>query len=102
MEGWAEVDGPVPEELEAATHAAMAAYTTFQAKLKALKQARGYFKRTEPAAQPDRQAHLKKLMAKNPCCACGQLGHWSKDPGRPRNAKGATPEGDHAAMSAAL
>lgn len=28
---------PVPEELEAATHAAMAAYTTSQAKLKALK-----------------------------------------------------------------
>ena len=110
---------PVPEELEAATHAAMAAYTTSQAKLKALKQARGYFRRPEPAAQTDRKERLRKLMAENPCRACGQLGHWSKDPECPKNAKGAaaltssssaslvaspavSPESEHAAMSAVL
>lgn len=76
------------EELEAATHAALAAYSSSQAKLKALKQARGYFKRSEPHAQPDRKERLKKLMQENPCRACGGYGHWSKDPECPKNAKG--------------
>ena len=120
-EGVGELDG-IPEELEAATHAAMAAYSSSQAKLKALKQARGYFKKPEPAAQPDRKERLRLLMKENPCRACGQYGHWSKDPECPKNQKNAavmsttsssaasmsmaappaTPEGDNAAMSAVL
>lgn len=52
------LDLDFPEELEVATHAATAAYSSSQAKLRALKQARGYFKRTEPHAQPDRKERL--------------------------------------------
>ena len=75
----------VPEELEAATHAALAAFNASQSRLRAIKQARGYFKKTEPSVNPERKERLKKLMAENPCRACGQLGHWSKDPECPRN-----------------
>eukprot|EP00438_Fugacium_kawagutii_P036584 Skav211981 [mRNA] locus=scaffold1330:233097:236289:- [translate_table: standard] len=75
----------VPEELEAATHAALAAFNSSQNRLRAIKQARGYFKRTEPTVNPDRKERLKKLMAENPCRNCGQLGHWSKDPECPKN-----------------
>lgn len=110
----------VPEELEAATHAAMAAYSSSQAKLRALKQARGYVQKTEPAVQPDRRDRLKKLMQENPCRGCGQFGHWSKDPECPRNAKSSSaslvttpalsssspdqpqPPAEHSAMSAVL
>ena len=111
----------VPEELEAATHAAMAAFSASQAKLRAIKQARGYFQKTEPTVQPDRRERLKKLMQENPCRNCGQYGHWSKDPECPRNANGSnatsaslvtTPaqssisspeqQAEHAAMSAVL
>ena len=111
----------VPEELEAATHAAMAAFSASQAKLRAIKQVRGYFQKTEPTVQPDRRERLKKLMQENPCRNCGQYGHWSKDPECPRNAKGSnatsaslvtTPaqssisspeqQAEHAAMSAVL
>ena len=67
----------LPEELESATHAALAAYSASQAKLKALKQARGYFRRPEPHAQPGQQERLKKLMQENLCRACGGYGHWS-------------------------
>ena len=77
----------IPEELESATHAAMAAFSASQAKLRALKQARGYFQKTEPAVQPDRRDRLKKLMQENPCRGCGGYGHWSKDPECPKNAK---------------
>ena len=55
-----------PEELEAATHAAMAAFNTSQAKLRALKPARGYFKKAEPSAHVSaaieihRQVNLKR------------------------------------------
>ena len=123
QEGTADVAGAdelIPEELEAATHAALAAYSTSQAKLKAIKQARGYFRRTEPTSQPDRKDRLKKLMQENPCRGCGAYGHWSKDPECPKNAKGApamastssstcspaqvSPDAvaEHAAMSAVL
>ena len=108
----------VPEELEAATHAAMAAFSASQAKLRALKQARGYFQKTEPSVQPDRRDRLRKLMQENPRRGCGQYGHWSKDPECPKNAKSSsaslvtTPaqssvpspeqQAEHAAMSAVL
>ena len=83
-----EAELELPEELESATHEALVAYNSSQAKLRALKQARGYFKKTEPATQPDRKDRLKKLMAENPCRGCGQYGHWSKDPECPRNQAG--------------
>lgn len=75
----------VPEELEIATHAALAAYSASQAKLRALRQARGYFQKTEPSVQPNRRNRLKKLMQENPCRNCGGYGHWSKDPECPKN-----------------
>lgn len=55
---------------------------------KAIRQARGYFRRNnEQGAHGDAAAkdRLKRLMAENPCRGCGGFGHWSKDPGCPRN-----------------
>ena len=60
-------------------------FSASQAKLRAIKQARG----------PDRRERLKKLMQENPCRNCGQYGHWSKDPECPRNAKAPMPHRPH-------
>ena len=75
----------VPEELKAATHAALAALNASQSRLRAIKQARGCFSKTQPSVNPERKERLKKLMAENPCRASSQLRHRLKDPKCPRN-----------------
>ena len=76
-----------PEEMTVAEHEALAAVQQSQARLKAIRQARGYYKRNKQTAGGDSAAksRLGKLMAENPCRACGGCGHWSKDAACPMN-----------------
>jgi hypothetical protein len=76
-----------PDEIQAVEHEALVAVQQGQAKLRAIRQARGYYKRNEQNASGDSAAkeRLRELMAKNPCRGCGGFGHWSRDPECPRN-----------------
>ena len=75
------------DEISAAEHEAFLAAQQGQARLKAIRQARGYYRRTEQSAGGDNAAkkRLEELMAKNPCRACGGYGHWSRDAVCPKN-----------------
>ena len=75
------------DELDAVEHDTLVAVQQGQARLRAIRQARGYYKKTEQNAHGDSAAkqRLQKLMAENPCRGCGGYGHWSRDPECPRN-----------------
>ena len=78
---------PPEDELDAVEHDTLVAVQQGQARLRAIRQARGYYKKTEQSANGDQAAkqRLQKLMAENPCRGCGGFGHWSRDPECPRN-----------------
>ena len=82
-----EPPAPGDDEISAAEHEAFLAVQQGQARLKAIRQARGYYRRTEQSAGGDNAAkkRLEELMAKNPCRACGGYGHWSRDAVCPKN-----------------
>ena len=69
-----------PDEIQAVEHEALVAVQQGQAKLRAIRQARGYYKRNEQNASGDSSAkeRLRELMAKNPCRGCGRV--WSLEP----------------------
>ena len=73
---------PPEDELDAVEHDTLVAVQQGQARLRAIRQARGYYKKTEQSANGDQAAkqRLQKLMAENPCRGCGGFGHWSRDP----------------------
>ena len=92
VDGDEETKEPVDEpenddEISAAEHDAFVAVQQGQARLKAIRQARGYYRRTEQSAGGDSAAkkRLEELMAKNPCRNCGGFGHWSRDASCPMN-----------------
>ena len=94
-EGAGDLEEPAngDDEMSVAEHEAFVAVQQGQARLKAIRQARGYYRRTEQSAGGDTAAkkRLEELMAKNPCRNCGGFGHWSRDAICPKNqAKAAT------------
>lgn len=75
------------DEITGVEHEALVAVQQGQARLRAIRQARGYYRRNEQSTGGDSAAkkRLEELMAKNPCRNCGGFGHWSRDAVCPKN-----------------
>ena len=72
-----------PAELINAVREAKAFMTQAKKQRSEVEKARGFFKKT--SGGEDKADRIKKLKARLPCAACGQLGHWKDDPECPHN-----------------